>query len=47
MLVCQLMVWVLAAVKRFDTVALYPRQWTREALRSALWFGADREADCG
>jgi hypothetical protein len=47
MLVCQLMVWVLAAVKRFDTVVLHAWQSAREALRSALSFGADREADLG
>jgi hypothetical protein len=47
MLVCQLMVLVLAAVKRFDTVVLHAWQSAREALRSALSFGADREADCG
>jgi hypothetical protein len=46
MLVCQLMVWVLAAVKRFDTVVLHAWQSAREALR-ALSLEADREADCG
>jgi hypothetical protein len=33
MLVCQLMVWVLAAVRRFDTVALDLWQSARETLR--------------
>jgi hypothetical protein len=47
MLVCQLMVWVLAAVKRFDTVALHTWQSAGETLRSVLSFAADREADCG
>jgi hypothetical protein len=45
MLVCQLMVWVLAVVKRFDTVALHALQSARETLRLSL--GADREADLG
>ena len=46
MLVCQVMVWALAAVKRFDTVVLHAWQSAREALR-ALSLGADREADLG
>jgi len=47
MLVCQLMVWVLATVKRFDTVVLHAWQSVREAVRSALSVGADRETDLG
>jgi len=47
MLACHLLVWVLTAVKRFDTVVLHAWQSAREALRSALSFGADREADLG
>jgi hypothetical protein len=46
MLLCQTMVWLLAVVKRFDTVVLHAWQSAREALR-ALSLGADREADCG
>jgi hypothetical protein len=46
MLVCQLMVWVLAAVKRFDTVALHAWQSARDTVKSlrGSWSG---EADCG
>jgi hypothetical protein len=47
MLACQVMLWALTAVKRFDTVVLHAWQSAREALRSALSVGADREADLG
>ena len=47
MLVCHLMVWVLAAVKRFDTVILHAWQSARETASSLLSLGADREADLG
>jgi hypothetical protein len=47
MLVCQLMVWVLASVKRFDTVVLHAWQSARGALRSALSIGPGSEADLG
>jgi hypothetical protein len=47
MLVCQLMVWVLAAVKRFDTVVLHAWESARETLSSVLSLGGDREADLG
>jgi len=47
MLACQFVLWVLTMVKRFDTVVLHAWQSAREALRSALSFGGDREADVG
>jgi hypothetical protein len=47
MLLCQFMVWMLAAVKRFDTVALHAWASAREVIRSLRGFGSDREADLG
>jgi hypothetical protein len=47
MLLCQFMVVVLAAVKRFDTVVLHAWSSAREALRSRRGFGSDGEADLG
>ena len=47
MLVCQLMVWVLAAVKRFDAVVLHAWQSAREVVSTVLPVGTDREADLG
>ena len=37
MLACQLVMWVLAAVKLFDTVALHARQSLREAMGALRW----------
>jgi len=47
MLLCQVMVWVLAAVKRFDAVALHAWSSAREVVRSIRRFGSDGEADLG
>jgi hypothetical protein len=41
------MVWVLATVKRFDTVVLHAWQSAREAVSSVLPAGGNREADLG
>jgi hypothetical protein len=41
MLLYQLLVWFLAAVKRFDSLVL------REVMRSLRGFGSDGEADPG
>jgi hypothetical protein len=47
MLLCQCMAWMLAAVKRFDAVALHAWSSARELLRSIRGFGSDGEADLG
>jgi hypothetical protein len=45
MLLCQFMVIMLSAVKRFDAVALHAWGSAREVVRSLLGFGSDGEAD--
>ncbi len=45
MLLCQLMVVLLSAVKRFDAVVLHAWLAAREVLRSLRGFGSDGEAD--
>ena len=45
MLLAQLLVVVLAAVKRFDAVALQAVESVRERLRSRLGFGGERLAE--
>jgi len=45
MLLAQLLVVVLAAVKRFDAVALHAAESVRERLRSRLGFGGERLAE--
>ncbi len=45
MLLCQFMVWLLAAVKRFDSLVLHAWTSAREVLLRG--FGSDREADLG
>ncbi|HVP55356.1 MAG TPA: hypothetical protein VMU45_10205 [Candidatus Eisenbacteria bacterium] len=47
MLTCQLLVLVLAAVKRFDAVVLHAWESAREMLRAVRGFGSDGEVDCG
>ncbi len=47
MLLCQLLVVRLAAVKRFDAVVLHAWSAAREMLRSVRGFGAGGEADFG
>ena len=47
MLLCQLLVMVLAAVKRFDAVALHAWSAAKEMARSIRGFGSDGEADLG
>jgi hypothetical protein len=47
MLLCQMMVWVMSAVKRFDAVVLHAWSSVREVLRSIRNFGSDGEADLG
>ena len=44
MLLCQVMVLVLAAVKRFDAVALHAWESAREMVRTLRGFGSDGEA---
>jgi hypothetical protein len=45
MLLCQVLVVVLAAVKRFDAVVLHAWTAARDAFRSIRGFGSDGEAD--
>ena len=45
MLLCQFMVVVLSAVKRFDAVVLHAWSSVREMVRSIRGFGSDGEAD--
>jgi len=45
MLLCQFMVLVLSAVKRFDAVALHAWSAVREMFRAIRRFGSDGEAD--
>jgi len=47
MLLGQLLVAGLAAVKRFDAVVLHALSSVREMLRSRRGFGPDGEADLG
>ena len=47
MLLCQVLVMVLAAVKRFDALVLHAWSAAREAFRSLRGFGSDGEADLG
>jgi hypothetical protein len=48
MLLCQLLVMVLAAVKRFDAVVLHAWSGVREMFRAIRRFGSDGgEADLG
>ena len=47
MLLCQFMVLVLAAAKRFDAVALHAWESAREVVRTLRGFGSDGEADLG
>ena len=47
MLLCQLLVIVLSAVKRFDALVLHAWSAAREAFRSLRGFGSDGEADLG
>ena len=47
MLLCQFMVLVLTAVKRFDAVVLHAWESAREAARSLRGLGSDGEADLG
>jgi len=47
MLLGQLLVAGLAAVKRFDAVVLHALSSVREMLRSRRGFGSDGEADLG
>jgi len=43
MLVCQLMVWLLGAVRRFDTVALHAWQSARESISSLRLFRTEAD----
>jgi len=45
MLLCQVMVWVLAAVRRFDAVVLHAWSSVRDVWQSRRGFGSDGEAD--
>ena len=47
MLLCQVLVVVLAAVKRFDAVMLHAWSAAKEMARSIRGFGSDGEADLG
>ena len=47
MLLCQMLVVALAAVKRFDAVMLHAWSAARDVFRSIRGFGSDGEADCG
>ena len=47
MLLCQFMVLVLTAVKRFDAVVLDAWESVREVVRTLRGFGSDGEADLG
>ena len=47
MLLCQFMVWLLSAVKRFDTVVLHAWESAREVMRSLRRTTSDGEADLG
>jgi hypothetical protein len=47
MLICQVMVVLLSAVKRFDAVVLHAWSAAREVFRSLRGFGSDGEADLG
>ena len=46
MLLCQFMVWMLAAVKRFDSLVLHAWASAREVMR-LRGLGSDGEADIG
>ena len=45
MLLCQFMMWLLAALKRFDTMVLHASASARGVIRSLRGFGSDGEAD--
>jgi hypothetical protein len=45
MLLCQVLVVMLSAVKRFDALMLHAWSAAREVLRSLRGFGSDGEAD--
>jgi hypothetical protein len=47
MLLCQFMVVLLSAVKRFDAVVLHAWLAARRVFRSLRGFGSDGEADLG
>ena len=47
MLICQVIVVLLSAVKRFDAVVLHAWPAAREMFRSIRGFGSDGEADLG
>ncbi len=47
MLLCQVLVVLLSAVKRFDAVVLHAWSAAREVFRSLRGFGSDGEADLG
>ena len=47
MLLCQFMVLVLTAVKRFDAVVLHVWESAREVVRTLRGVGTDGEADLG
>ncbi len=47
MLLCQVLVIVLSAVKRFDALVLHAWSAAREAFRSLRGFGSYGEADLG
>ena len=47
MLLCQVMVVVLSAVKRFDALVLHAWSSMREMIRTVRGFGSDGEADLG
>jgi hypothetical protein len=47
MLLCQVLVIVLSAVKRFDALVLHGWPAARDVFRSLRGFGSDGEADLG
>jgi hypothetical protein len=47
MLICQVMVVLLSAVKRFDAMVLHAWSVARGVFRSLRGFGSDGEADLG
>jgi hypothetical protein len=47
MLLCQFMVLVVTAAKRFDAIVLHAWHSSREAARSLRGFDSDGEADLG
>jgi len=47
MLVCQVMVVVLSAVKRLDALVLHAWSSAKEMARSIRGYGSDGEADLG